>query len=138
MNQYLHENNLEKISQFDNAMFYCINESSKKIPVGFVKNFTFLADSKLEFTLTNLPLFEHNWNVFGAELFFYKKGLSFNLNVHGTAWFVNQDELTVQFKILLIETFGTPEVKPYSLHDSVMDFLSNTGIFFKKMLVSGF
>lgn len=138
MEQYLHETNSAKISRFDNAVFYCINEDGYKLPVCVIKNFSFSGDNILEFTATNFPVLEQSWNVFAAELHFYKKGLSFNMNLHGTAWFVNQNELTVQFKILYTESFGKEETKPYSLHETLTDFISNTGVFFKKMLVTGF
>ncbi len=138
MEPNLPETNIEKFSQFENAVFYCINESSKKLPVGVVRNFSFLSDNRLEFSLTNFPVLEQNWNVFAAELHFYKKGLSYNITVHGTAWFVNDNDLTVQFKILHTEYFGKPEIKSYSLQDSLSGFFSNTGLFLKKIWVTGF
>ena len=138
MEQYLRENTSAKISRFDNAVFYCINENSNKMPVGVVSNFSFSGENILEFTLSNFPVLEQSWNVFAAELHFYKKGLSFNMNMHGTSWFINPNELTVQFKILHTEFFGREEVKPYSLHESLTGFISTTGMFLKKMLVTGF
>ena len=131
-------NNLEKISRFENAVFYCINEDGLKMPVGVVGNFSFAGDKLLEFTVNSFPVLEHCWNVFAAELHFHKKGLSFNMKLHGTAWFVNQDELTVQFKVLHTECFGKDEIKPYSLQESLTGFISSTGTFFKRMIVTGF
>lgn len=138
MEPFLPQTNIKKISQFENAVFYCINESAQKLPVGVVRNFSFLSGNRLEFSLSNFPVLENNWNIFAAELHFYKKGLSFNITAHGTAWFVNQDELKVQFKILHTELAGRPELKPYSLQDSLYGFLSNTGLLFKKIWVTGF
>lgn len=137
MEQCLRETNIAKISQFDNAVFYCINSSSERVPVGMVKNISLLADNRLEFEISHFPILETNWNVFAAELHLYKKGLSFNMNLHGTAWFVNQNELKVQFKVLYEECFGNPETKT-SLHNTLIEFFSTTGTFFKKMLVTGF
>ncbi len=137
MERYLHETNLAKISQFDNAVFYCINSSSQLVPVGVVKNISLLPDNRIEFEVSHFPVLENNWNVFAAELHLYKKGLSFNMKLHGTAWFVNQNELKLQFKILLEECFGDSETK-VSFHDSLIEFFSSTGMFFKKMLVTGF
>ncbi|MEP6684830.1 MAG: hypothetical protein ABJA35_16275 [Parafilimonas sp.] len=134
----LHENNLDLISYFDNAVFYCMNSSSQRVPAGVVNNFTILPENIIEFSLRHIPVLEQPWNVFAGELYFYKKGLSFNMNIHGTAWLVNKDELTVQFKALYIENFGQPEVKPYSLQETLYDFFNNTGMFFKKMIVTGF
>ncbi|HEY2727419.1 MAG TPA: hypothetical protein VGI61_09625 [Parafilimonas sp.] len=134
----LHENNLERIAHFDNAVFFCMNASSERVPADVVNNFTILPGDIIEFTLKHIPVLEQTWNVFAGELYFYKKGLSFNMNIHGTAWLVNKDELTVQFKALYIETSGQPEEKPYSLQETLSDFFSNTGMFFKKMLATGF
>ena len=73
MQPYLLENNFDKISRFDNAVFYCINENGQRMPVGVVSKFSFSGDNILEFTLSNFPVLEQSWNVFAAELHFYKK-----------------------------------------------------------------
>lgn len=138
MTTTLPTNNIENISRFENAVFYCMNQSSERIPVGIVKKISVLSDNKLEFSLSHFPVLENFWNVFAGELYFYQKGLSFNMNIHGTGWFVNTDDLTVQFKVLYIESSGLPEVKNYSLQETLYGFFSNTSLFFKKMIVSGF
>ena len=130
--------NFDKISHFDNGIFYFINSSSPRVPAGIVHHVSVLPDDKLEFTLSHFPVLEEPWNVFAAEFHFYKKGLPFNMNLHGTAWFTNKDDLTVQFKVLYVESFGQPEIKNYSLQHTLVDFFSPTGLFFKKMLVTGF
>src|SRR5438477_7638137 len=134
----LPQSNLDKIARFDDAVFYCINSSSQRIPVGVVRDFSVLADNRLEFTLSHFPVLENSWNIFAGELYFYKKGLAFNMNLHGTAWFTNKDDLTVQFKVLHVESSGEPELRHYSLQDTLVDFFSNTSLFFKRMIVTGF
>ncbi len=129
---------LENITRFDNAVFYCINQSSERIPVAVVRNVAILPDKRLQFSLSHFPVLENRWNVFAGELYFYKKGIPFNMNIHGTAWFVSDDDLTVQFKVLYVESAGLFEVKEYSLQNSLVDFLSNTSLFFKRMIVTGF
>jgi hypothetical protein len=136
MKQHLPDTKLPKISCFDNAVFYCINASSQHVPIGVVKNISLLTDDKIEFALSYFPVLENNWNAFAAELHLYKKGLSFNMKLHGTAWFVNTNELKMQFKVLHEECFGQIETKS-SLHDSLIEFFNASGIFFKKM-ISGF
>lgn len=138
MTNILPTNSLENITRFENAVFYCMNQSSERIPVAVVKNITVLSDNKLEFSLSHFPVLENFWNVFAGELYFYQKGLSFNMNIHGTAWFKSTEDLTVQFKVLYVESAGTPEFKTYTLQESLSEFFSNTSIFFKKMIVSGF
>ena len=130
--------NLEKVSHFDNAVFYCMNASSERVPVGVISNVAIIPDNKLEFTVSHFPVLENCWNVFGAELHFYKKGLPFNMKVHGTAWFTSKDDFTVQFNVLHVESFGQPAEKSYSLQETIADFFSTTSLFFKKMLVTGF
>jgi len=132
------ENNLDRIAYFDNAVFYCMNDSSERVAAGVVNNFTILPENIIEFSLKHIPVLEQPWNVFAGELYFYKKGIFFNMTVHGTVWFASKDELTVQFKALYIEHSGQLETKPYSLQETLSDFFSNTGMFFKKMLVTGF
>lgn len=135
MEQYLPESILAKIACFDNAVFYCINDSSQRVPVGVIKNISVLTDDKIEFELSHFPVLENNWNVFAAELHLYKKGLSFNMTLHGTAWFVNQNELKTQFKVLHEECFGKTETK-LSLHNSLIEFFNTTGIFLKKIMMA--
>jgi len=135
MEQYLPDSNLGKILCFDNAVFYCLNDSSQRVLVGVVNNISLLIDNKIEFELSHFPVLENNWNIFPAELHLYKKGLSFNMKLHGTAWFVNQNELKMQFKILHEECFGETEAK-LSLHNSLIKFFSITGIFLKKMMTA--
>jgi len=135
MEQYLPENTLDRIARFDNAVFYCINESSQRVPVGVIKNIAVISGDKIEFELAHFPILENNWNVFAAELHLYKKGLSFNINLHGTAWFVTRNELKMQFKILHEECFGETQAK-LSLHNSLVEFFNITGIFFKKMMMA--
>ena len=134
----LPQSNLDKIARFDDAVFYCINSSSQRIPVGVVRDVSVLADNRLEFTLSHFPVLENSWNIFAGELYFYKKGLAFNMNLHGTAWFTNKDDLTVQFKVLHVESSGESELRHYSLQDTLVDFFSNTSLFFKRMIVTGF
>ena len=138
MTNTLPTNHLDNITRFEHAVFYCMNQSSDRIPVAVVRNVSMISDNLLEFSLSHFPVLENIWNVFGSELYFYKKGISFNMNLHGTAWFVNGDELKVQFKVLYIESAGLPEVKDYSFQDTLSDFFSNTGMFFKKMIATGF
>jgi len=129
---------LENISRFDYAVFYCMNQSSDRLPVSVVSGVTLLPDKRLEFSLSHFPVLENMWNVFAGELYFYKKGIPFNMNIHGTAWFKNADDLTVQFKVLYVESAGVFELKQPSLQGTLVDFFSNTSSFFKKMIVTGF
>ena len=130
--------NLENISRFEHAVFYCINQSSERMAVGVVSNVQIVNNNLLEFSVSHFPVLENIWNVFGADLYFYKKGVPISMNIHGTAWFNNSNEFTVQFKVLYIEGAGMPDVKEYSLQETLTEFFSNTGTFFKRMIATGF
>lgn len=138
MTNTLPTNDLQNISRFENAVFYCMNQSSQRVPVGMVRNIRVLADNKLEFSLSHFPVLENFWNVFAGELYFYQKGVSYNMNIHGTAWFKSTDDLVVQFKVLYVESTGTPETKSYTLQETLSEFFTNTSMFFRKMIVTGF
>jgi hypothetical protein len=130
---------LENINRFDHAVFYCINQSSERMAVGVVTNVKIINNNLLEFSVSHFPVLENSWNVFGAELYFYKKGVPFSMNLHGTAWFNNNsNEFTVQFKVLYVESTGTPDAKEYSLQETITEFFNNTGMFFKRMIATGF
>jgi len=137
MINFLPTSNLENISLFDNAVFYCINKSSEKIPVGIIRHVTLLPDNRIQFSLSHFPVLEDMWNVFAAELYFYKKGISFNMNIHGTAWFTNDTDFSVQFKVLYVESAGYLELKENSFQETLAGFFSTTGLFFKRMIVTG-
>ena len=138
MENNLPDSFLTKIQHFENAVFYCINSSSQRLPVGMVRNVSIIGENKLQFSVSHFPVLENCWNVFAGELHFYKKGLSFSMDMHGTAWFVDPNELTVQFNVLQTDYFWCPDLKSYSFHDSLAEFFNSTGVFFKKMLVTGF
>ena len=138
MENNLPDSFLTKIKQFDNAVFYCINSSSQRQAVGIVRNVSLIAENTLEFSLSHFPVLENSWNVFAGELHFYQKGLPFSMDVHGTAWLISPNELTVQFNVLQTDYFWRVDMKHYSLQDTLADFFSSTGLFFKKMLVTGF
>ena len=138
MENSLPDSFLTNVQQFDNAVFSCINSSSQRQAGAIVRNVALIAENKLEFSLSHFPVLENSWNVFAAELHFYKNGLQFSMDVHGTAWLVSPNDLTVQFNVLQTDYFWRLDMKHYSLHESLADFFSSTGLFFKKMLVTGF
>ena len=50
---------LKKFPILINAVFYCMNASSERIPVGVVSNVSSFPDKKLEFTVSHFPVLEN-------------------------------------------------------------------------------
>lgn len=76
---------ISKVQQLNQAIFYCYNASSEKIPVGMMYDFTFKDDKTLLFNTGYFPVTEMNWNSFAAELHFYKKNMPGSFVLHGVA-----------------------------------------------------
>jgi hypothetical protein len=96
-------NMVHKLSQ---AIFYCYNESSERLPVSMVNGFTFKNNCTLSFGITYFPPTEQIWNVFAAELHFYKKGIPFSGVLTGVAIISDVKNNLVQFTIQNAEYFG--------------------------------
>lgn len=66
---------VNKVHLLNQAIFYCYNSSSQRVPVGMIYDFTFKDDETLTFKINYFPVTEMNWDSFAAELHFYKKGV---------------------------------------------------------------
>lgn len=103
---------IERVKQLDQAIFYCYNESSQRLPVSSRLNGFFFRDEKtLIFNTNYFPVTENAWNVFAAELHFYKKGIPGSLILHGIAVIDNMESGSVQFNIQHAEYFDYPGFK---------------------------
>src|SRR5207237_406820 len=83
----------------------CYNESSERLPVGMVKDFMFKNNNTLCFNVTYFPPTEQVWNIFAAELHFYKKGIPFSVVLNGVAIIVDARNNFVYFCIQNSEFF---------------------------------
>ncbi len=99
---------IEYANQLGQAMFYCYNESSERLPVSRLSGFTFEDEQTLFFHTDYFPVTDNNWNVFAAELHFYKKGMPNSLILHGIAAIDNLENGHVQFSIKQAEYFENP------------------------------
>ncbi len=109
---------IEMVHKLNQAIFYCYNESSERLPVGMVRDFTFKNNNTLCFDVTYFPPTEQMWNVFAAELHFYKKGIPFSIVLHGVAIISNAEYNFVQFSIQNAVYFGVED------DETDTDFLS--------------
>jgi hypothetical protein len=97
---------IDMVHKLSQAIFYCYNESSERLPVGMVNGFTFKNNYTLSFRITYFPPTEQLWNVFAAELHFYKKGFPFSVVLYGVAIISDAENNLVQFTIQNAEYFG--------------------------------
>jgi hypothetical protein len=97
---------IEMVHKLNQAIFYCYNESSVRLPAGMVNGFTFKNNDTLSFSVTYFPLTEQIWNVFAAELHFYKKGVPVSVVLHGVAIVSDAKNNLVQFTVQNAEYFG--------------------------------
>ncbi|QEC67587.1 hypothetical protein FRZ67_09905 [Panacibacter ginsenosidivorans] len=90
---------LNKVHTLNQAIFYCYNASSQRVPVGMIYDFTFKDDKTLSFSTNYFPVTEMNWNSFAAELHFYKKNVPGSFVLHGIAFIDNNLSGAVSFYI---------------------------------------
>jgi hypothetical protein len=90
---------MEMVSKLNQAIFYCYNESSERLPVSIVNNFIFKDEKTVCFNITYFPLTEQIWNIFAAELHFYKKGIPFSVELQGIAVVHNAENNLILFSI---------------------------------------
>jgi hypothetical protein len=97
---------IDMVRKLSQAIFYCYNESSERLPVGMVNRFSVKNDCTLSFRITYFPPTEQLWKVFAAELHFYKKGFPFSVVLSGVAIISDVKNNLVQFTIQRAEYFG--------------------------------
>jgi hypothetical protein len=90
---------ISKVGKLNQAIFYCYNASSARIPVGMVFDFTFKDNKTLIFKTKYFPVTEMCWNSFAAELHFYKKNVPGSFVLHGIAVLDNSVSGTVSFTV---------------------------------------
>lgn len=101
---------VEMVSKLNQAIFYCYNESSERLPVNIVRGFNFKNEKTLCFTINYFPLTEKIWDVFAAELHFYKKGMPFSVVLHGIAVVSDVQNSIVEFNIQNVEYFEQGDI----------------------------
>jgi len=97
---------IDVVHKLSQAIFYCYKESSERLPVGMINGFTFKNECTLSFRITYFPPAERIWDVFAAELHFYKKGIPFSAVLYGVATISDPKNNLVQFTIQNAEYFG--------------------------------
>src|SRR5262245_1416695 len=90
---------LKKVPELNQAIFYCYNSSSQRIPVGMISDFAFKDDDTLLFSIKYFPVTEMCWDLFAAELHFYKKDTGGSFVLHGVAVVENNNMNSVAFRI---------------------------------------
>jgi hypothetical protein len=90
---------INRVHTLNQAIFYCYNASSERVPVGMIYDFTFKDDNTLLFKTKYFPVTEMSWNSFAAELHFYKKNVPGSFVLHGIAVLDNSVSGSVSFSI---------------------------------------
>jgi hypothetical protein len=101
---------VEMVSKLNQAIFYCYNESSERLPVNIIRNFNFKNEKIVCFAINYFPLTEKIWDVFAAELHFYKKGMPFSVVLHGIAVVSDLKTNLVEFNIQNAEYFEQGDI----------------------------
>lgn len=128
---------IEKARQIQQAMFYCFDDNSNKIPVGLVNPAEFPDDNTIEFSVSYFPVIDIQWNLFSAELQFYKKEFPFSLILHGVASFSNKGSAMVCFTLQRADYFEKAGMSTQSIPEKVQELFTNTGEFIKKVITQG-
>lgn len=90
---------VEMVTRVNQAIFFCYNESSQRLPVGIVGDFVFTNDKTLSFKVNFFPMTEKLWDAFDGELFVFKKGFAYSVILHGIAVVSDREECLIQFNI---------------------------------------
>lgn len=90
---------LDKVANLNQAVFYCYNEGNEKLPVSISTGFTFKDNDTLQFSTQYVPLTEQGWNVYAAELYFFRKGIPYSLTLHGVAVISSGQPAMIEFRI---------------------------------------
>ena len=110
---------IEKVQQLNQAIFYCYNESSERMPVSRVSGFTFKDDGTLHFNTNYFPVTGDAWNIYAAELHFYRKGATGSLILYGVAAVDPEQSGFIQFCIKDATYFEYPSISDKSFLSSL-------------------
>ena len=75
---------IERVQQLNQAIFYCYNESSERLPVSRVSDFTFEDDTTVSFNTNYFPVTENDMERFCSRITFLQKGRKKQFN---TSWY---------------------------------------------------
>lgn len=128
---------IEKARQIQQAMFYCYDNDSNKIPVGLITSCQFTGTNTIVFSVSYFPVIDIQWNIFPAEIHFYKKEFPFSLILHGNAGFSNTQPGEINFTLQRADYFEKAGISQQSLPEKVHELFSNTGEFIKKVISQG-
>lgn len=101
---------ISKVQQLNQAIFYCYNASSQRVPVGMMYDFTFKDDKTLMLHTKYFPVTEMSWDSFAAELHFYKKNVPDSFVLHGVALLEKDNRGAISFRIQHVEYAHQPAI----------------------------
>lgn len=128
----------EKILRLQKAMFYNCSGLHAKLPVSIIEPFSIEKDKVIWFNLDRLPVTDIDDDFFAGELFFYKKGESYNIIAEGVAEIKCFDSMCIKFTITKLHYSALVEaVQRPSLYNKLLPMLKvipGIGFYYKSRL----
>lgn len=109
-----------QILQLNQGLFFSLTDEGERVPVNTVKNFEVKDEQTLLFYNHHFPVTEKAWNVFAAELYLFKKGIDFSMNLQGIGIIADSELGFVEFHIHAVEYFEHPHVEKRGLFSSFL------------------
>ncbi len=128
---------IEKAQKIQQAMVFCYDDASNRIPIGLISSCTIQADNIISFEVVYFPVMDIQWNIFATELHFYKKEFPFSVMLYGIARFDNEHPGQVIFTLQRGDYFEKAGMMQQSLPEKVQELFSHTGDFIKKVISEG-
>lgn len=104
-----------KILQLNQGIFYSLNETGKRLPVNRIMEIEVLNNHTLLFYSNYFPITEKAWNIFAAELYLFKKGIPYSMDLKGIGIIADAQLGLVEFQIQDVLYFEHPKGEKRSL-----------------------
>ncbi len=111
--------NLDKILELNQGIFFSFSEAGKRLPVNTIKGFEAKDKHTILFYCNHFPVTEKAWNIFAAELYLFRKGVPFSMNLKGIGIIADSELGLVELHIQNVEYFEHPQLEKRGLFASV-------------------
>lgn len=112
----------DKLLALSQALFYVYNEEGNKVSAGIVHQFQITEEGDICFYLDRLPLMNANWNTYAAELYCYKKGTPYNIQLSGIATVSYKEAPFICFRIDAVADTSGSEADQHSYWQKILSF----------------
>lgn len=122
---------ISKAQQVGQAVFYCYDTSSERIPLGIIFDFTFNSNT-IVFKQYQWPIIEIQWQSFAAELHFYRKDIPEAVILDGIGEVNLKGDNTVSFTIQNVLYKGNRSVSASFSNAFTTNEYNSSLLFYKK------